>query len=179
MGTPFTRPKAPAALSLSDAAVLGALGEGPAHGFKLAALFAKGGELGMVWTVQRPQIYRALEHLCAHGLARTAGQEASESGPPRLVYALTQTGEGALTGWLDTPVTHLRDARSELLLKLVFLERRQSDPAPLLTAQMEHFRDVQRAYETRLGTARGAEQLALEWRLEAVGAALRFLEKRV
>jgi len=165
-------------LSLSDAAVLAALGEGPAHGFKLAALFAKRGELGTVWTVQRPQIYRALERLCAHGLARSAGREASETGPPRLLYALTQAGREALTSWLDTPVTHLRDARSELLLKLIFLERRRDDPARLLAAQEEHFRNVQLEYETRLNTAQGAERLALHWRLEAVGAALRFLAGR-
>lgn len=159
--------------------MLAALGEGPAHGFRLATLFAKRGELGTIWTVQRPQVYRALEHLCAHGLARTAHQEAGEGGPPRLVYALTGVGEGALTRWLDLPVTHLRDVRSELLLKLVFLKRRQRDPTPLLSAQIAHFRNVRRVYEARLSTARGAEQLALEWRLEAVGAALRFLEDRM
>lgn len=76
-------------LSLTDRAVRAALGEGAAHGFKLAALFAKDGELGTVWTVQRPQVYRALEHLELRGLAYTTGHEPGAGGPPRLEYILT------------------------------------------------------------------------------------------
>lgn len=164
-------------LSLTDHAVLAALGEGPAHGFRLAALFAKRGELGTIWTVQRPQVYRALERLELQGLAHTTGHEPGEGGPPRLLYALTRAGKETLTFWLETPVTHLRDARSELLLKLVFLERQQRDAAPLVREQIDHFRTVQRDYDARLEGATGAERMALHWRLEAVGAALRFLER--
>lgn len=162
-------------LSLTDQAVLAALGEGPAHGFKLAAMFSKRGELGTVWTVQRPQVYRALEHLTTKGLAETVSQEASESGPPRLLYALTEAGKRALGTWLSTPVTHLRDLRSELLLKLIFLERAQGNAALLIGAQTTHLKTLEREYTTRLRTARGAERLALHWRLEALAAALRFL----
>ena len=165
-------------LSLSDHAVLAALGEGPAHGFRLAGLFAKGGELGGVWAVGRPQVYRALGRLGAVGYARVAEHTASESGPPRSVYALTESGEAALRAWLETPVAHLRDARSELLLKLVFSERAGHDPKPLLDAQTEHFGRVRDGYRARLEIAAGAERLALEWRLAAVEAALRFLSER-
>ncbi len=165
-------------LSLSDLAVLAALGEGPAHGFRLAALFAKDGDLGTIWTVQRPQVYRALEHLEHRGLARTVGYEPGEGGPPRLLYVLTEAGEHTLASWLRTPVMHLRDTRSELLLKLSFTKRQQGDTHPLVQAQLAHFRSVQRDYETRLEVARGAERLALEWRVEVVRAALRFLEQR-
>lgn len=164
-------------LSPSDWAVLAALGEGAAHGFKLAAMFAKRGDLGTVWTVQRPQVYRALEHLERAGLAESVGHEPG-GGPPRLRYALTRAGREALNTWLNTPVTHLRDTRSELLLKLTFLERARRDAAPLLSAQTARFRAVQRDYEARRAAARGAERLALEWRLEALAAALRFLEGR-
>lgn len=165
-------------LSLSDHAVLAALGEGPAHGFRLAGLFAKRGELGGVWAVGRPQVYRALERLERLGYARIAEQVASGSGPPRSVYALTQAGEAALRGWLSAPVAHLRDARSELLLKLVFSERRDLDPGPLLKAQRAHFERVRDGYRARLEAAAGAERLALEWRLASVGAALEFLAGR-
>lgn len=165
-------------LSLSDLAVLAALGEGPAHGFRLAALFARGGELGGVWTVQRPQVYRALERLTGLGHAHIVEQAVSDTGPPRSVYALTEGGSAALSGWLVTPVAHLRDARSELLLKLIFLGRGGYDPEPLLTAQTRHFEGAREAYAARLETASGAERLALEWRLVTVEAALAFLAGR-
>lgn len=165
-------------LSLSDYAVLAALGEGPAHGFRLAGLFAKGGDLGGVWTVQRPQVYRALERLERLGHARVVEQIASESGPPRSVYTLTDTGKAALNAWLERPAPHLRDARTELLLKLAFLERRGLDPEPLLTAQTAHFRRIRDEYRARLEHATGAERLALEWRSVMAEAAREFLAKR-
>ncbi len=165
-------------LSLSDYAVLAALGEGPAHGFRLAGLFAKGGDLGGMWTVGRPQIYRALERLAGLGYVRVAEHVVSESGPPRSVYALTEAGEAALNAWLEHPALHLRDARNELLLKLVFLERRALDPEPLLTAQTAHFRRIRDDYRARLEHATGAERLALEWRSVMAEAALKFLAER-
>lgn len=165
-------------MSLSDWAVLAALAERPTHGFRLAALFAKRGELGTVWTIQRPQVYRALEHVGARAFTEASGTELGNSGPPRLRYAVTRKGQEAANDWFQTPVTHLRDARSELLLKLVFLERSGANPEPLLKAQLELFRRVQRDYETRLAASSGAERLALEWRLETIQAALRFLERR-
>ncbi len=165
-------------MSLSDWAVLAALAEEPTHGFRLASLFAKRGELGTVWTVQRPQVYRALEHVGARAFAYAIGTEAGDAGPPRTRYAPTEQGREAVESWLLTPVMHLRDARSELLLKLVFLERSEADPEPLLKVQLELFRQVQRDYQTRLATSSGAEQLALEWRLEIIQAALRFLKRR-
>ena len=165
-------------LSLSDYAVLAALGEGPAHGFRLAGLFAKGGDLGGVWTVQRPQIYRALLRLEGLGYTRVVEQTSSESGPPRSVYALTGAGEAALNAWLEHPALHLRDARNELLLKLAFLERRGLDPEPLLTAQTAHFGRIRDDYRARLEHATGAGRLALEWRSVMAEAALEFLAAR-
>lgn len=165
-------------LSLSDYAVLAALGEGPAHGFRLAGLFAKGGDLGGVWTVQRPQVYRALERLAGLTYVYVGEHIASESGPPRSVYALTEAGKAALNVWLEQPVPHLRDARNELVLKLAFLERRGLTPEPLLTAQTAHFRRIRDDYRVRLEHATGAERLALEWRSVMAEAALEFLATR-
>lgn len=165
--------------TLSDWAVLAALAEEPAHGFRLAALFAKGGELGTVWTIQRPQVYRALGHLETWELAETAGVEPGDAGPPRLRYAATKQGQEAIARWRVTPVNHLRDARSELLLKLVFLERQRLEPKALITAQLARFYEIQHDYETRLRDTKGAERLALEWRLETARAALSFLERQL
>lgn len=165
--------------TLSDWAVLATLTEEPTHGFRLAALFAKDGDLGTVWTIQRPQIYRALEHLETWEWAETVGTEPGDAGPPRLRYAATPLGRETVERWRVTPVIHLRDARSELLLKLVFLERQRREPEPLITAQIVRFRAVQQEYETRLAKTEGAERVALEWRLETARAALTFLERQL
>lgn len=167
-----------AKLTLSDWAVLAALTEKPAHGFRLAALFAKRGELGTIWTVQRPQVYRALEHLESWELAEAAGLEPGDAGPPRTRYTASQQGQEAVVQWRATPVLHLRDARSELLLKLAFLERSGLETQPLIRAQLAHFDGVREDYQARLDTAVGTERLALEWRLGSIGAAIHFLERR-
>lgn len=166
-------------LSTGDWAVLAYLSEGPAHGFKLAAAFSRDGELGPVWTLQRPQVYRAIEHLEVRGFVHAVKREPGDNGPPRTLYALTGTGRDGFAAWLDAPTQHLRDGRSELLLKLIFTERHRLDPGPLLRAQHRHFSGVLEVYQARLERADEPERLALEWRTAAARAALAFLERRL
>lgn len=133
----------------------------------------------MVWTVQRPQVYRALNRLEALGFAEVAQHEVGEGGPPRLLYRLSVAGHEALERWLFTPVEHLREGRSELLLKVVFLERGGHDPAPLLVAQRQLFAEILTRYRARLSSATGAEATALAWRTEMASAALAFLDHQL
>jgi hypothetical protein len=49
------------------------------------------------------------------------------------------SGGSSRTRRLRQPVERVRDARSLLMLKLLFLTRREADLAPLLTAQRERF----------------------------------------
>ncbi len=168
-----------ARLSIGDMAVLACLGEGATHGFRLAAMFAPDGEFGPVWTLRRPQVYRALEHLEARGLAHTLRQEAGAGGPPRTLFAPTERGRQALRAWLATPVERLRHGRNDLVLKLIFLERRGDDPTPLLLAQRERFERVLETYRRRLADVAGPESVALAWRVAAARAALAFLEERL
>jgi hypothetical protein len=51
----------------------------------------------------------------------------SEAGPQRTILEATAPGGDALAGWLDQPVEHVRDTRSLLMLKPLFLSRRQAD----------------------------------------------------
>ena len=97
------------------------------------------GEVGRVWSVRRPLVYRAVETLTSMGLVRPAATVPSRSGPQRTVLEATPNGKRALTRWLRQPVAHVRDARSLLMLKLLFLTRREADLEPLLIAQREHF----------------------------------------
>ena len=125
----------PERLTTGEWAVLSLVGEGPTHGFAVARAMAPGGEVGRVWAMRRPLVYRTLEQLEARDLTRIAGTEASATGPPRTLIESTDEGARKVGEWLREPVEHLRDARSELMLKLLFLDRRSADPAPLLEAQ--------------------------------------------
>ena len=126
-------------LGAGEWAVLALLAEQPTHGFAVARAMSPEGEIGKVWTMRRPLVYRAIDLLTEDGFVRAAGTEPSSSGPRRMLVEATPAGRRALTGWLAEPVEHVRDARSLLMLKLLFLARGDVDQAPLLTAQRKRF----------------------------------------
>src|SRR6185312_17466352 len=126
-------------LTAGEWAVLALLAEEPSHGFALARAMAPDGEVGRIWSVPRPLVYRAIETLKARELVRPAGTVASPAGPQRTVLQAMPNGKRTVTRWLRTPVEHVRDARTLLMLKLLFLARRKADPNPLLSAQREVF----------------------------------------
>ena len=132
-------PRSRSDLTAGEWAVLALLAEEPSHGFAIARVMAPAGEVGRVWAVRRPLVYRAAETLTRMDLVRPTGTEASRTGPQRTVLAATPAGKRAVTRWLKTPVEHVRDGRSLLMLKLLFLARRGADATPLLTAQRDVF----------------------------------------
>lgn len=162
--------------SLNDWGVLALLAERPAHGFQLAKAFAKDAELGQVWTIQRQQVYRALEHLERSGWVRSVREEESRSGPPRTVHAVSESGRRAVDAWLAQPVGRLRDVRHTLLLKLTFLERAGREATPLLRAQRRLADEMVASCERRSAGATARERIVLAWRLESARALARFLD---
>jgi DNA-binding PadR family transcriptional regulator len=157
-------------------AVLALLCEQPTHGFAVARAMAPDGEIGKIWSVRRPLVYRAIDILFEVGFARPTGTVPSPSGPRRTVVEATPAGRDALESWLALPVGHVRDARSLLMLKLLFLSRRDQALAPLLSAQREAFQSqAQRLTVTALA-ADGFDRVLVRWRLEATTAAIRFIE---
>lgn len=123
--------------SLGEWAVLGLLAREPAHPFALSRHLGPGGALGRVLTVRRPLVYRAIGRLETDGLVSPDRVEPGDSGPDRTVYDITPAGRRALDRWLDEPVTHVRDLRLGLLLKLALLRRAGRPVVPLITAQQE------------------------------------------
>lgn len=164
------------ALSLSEWLVLCLICEQPAHGFALAGLLGRGGTLGQIWRVPKPVIYRGLQHLETLGLVSTVGEQATSQGPVRSVVAATPAGQSAVQRWLLTPVSHARDVRSELLVKLALIDRAGSDPEPLVAAQYAQLVPIAQALEGRLAAAAGFERTLLLWRYETMSATLRFLD---
>ena len=169
----------PDQLTTGEWAVLALVDEGATHGFAVARSMAPGGEVGRVWSMRRPLVYRTLEVLEGLELTQTAGTEASTAGPQRTLVEPTGEGRQRVAGWLAEPVEHVRDARSELLLKLLFLDRRDSDPAPLLAAQRERFHAHERQLRATLGEADGFARTLALWRVENTAAAVRFVDALV
>jgi DNA-binding PadR family transcriptional regulator len=163
-------------LTPSDWAVLALVAEEPTHGFAIARALEPDGEVGRIWSVRRPLVYRALDLLKADGCLEDGGT-AGGAGPRRQVVTITPGGTTVLRRWLREPVAHVRAARSERLLKLLFLERRGEEPARLLTAQQAAFAATLGRLDARHAAAEGFERTALLWRVETTRAALRFVEQ--
>ena len=154
-------------LTAGEWALLALLDEEPAHGFALARAMATGGEVGRVWDMRRPLVYRALETLQRLALVRPVATLRSDSGPQRTILEPTPEGRRLVSEWLRRPVEHVRDARSLLMLKLLFLSRRRADPEPLLHRSARALRRAGRAAPG--GRRRGGR---LRSRSAAVAAAL-------
>jgi PadR family transcriptional regulator AphA len=166
-------------LLLGDWAVLGLVAEQPAHGYALAQVLAPDGELGRIWTLPRPLVYRALGKLADAGLVAPAGAEPGVRGPRRERIACTAAGRAALERWLGAPVPHLRDARAALLLKLALLDRAGRDPLPLLEAQRAAFTPLLAAQRRRLRDADGFDRTVARLRYESARGIERFLRAAI
>jgi DNA-binding PadR family transcriptional regulator len=150
--------------------------EAPSHGFAIARITAADGELGHVWRVPKPVIYRALQRLETLQLVATVEVQPSNAGPARSMVAATGQGSRAVAGWLAKPVSHNRDIRSELLVKLALLERTGADPGPLLAAQENQLRPVAEGLQEQLSSATGFDRTLILWRYETITGTLRFLD---
>jgi DNA-binding PadR family transcriptional regulator len=163
-------------LTIGEWAVLALVDEGPTHGFSVARTMAAGDEVGRVWTMRRPLVYRTLEILEGRELTRTAGVEPSTSGPQRTLVETTPEGKRLVAEWRLLPIERLRDARSALMLKLLFLDRRGLDPAPLLEAQRVQLVQLEAELRATLAEAAGFARTLALWRVENASAAIRFVE---
>jgi DNA-binding PadR family transcriptional regulator len=145
--------------------------EGPTHGWALAALLAPDGEVGRIWSLSRPLTYRALDQLLDAGLVARKGSEPGR-GRERTIVAATPAGRRRNRRWLDQPVAHLRDVRTELLVKLELRRRAGLPLAPLLEAQQEAFAPL---VERLASTDASGDDLVALWRRESAGTVDRFL----
>lgn len=129
-----------------------------------------------MWALSRPLVYRALDQLVETGLIEKGAVEPSERGPHRTSIRATARGRRMVRRWLTEPVEHVRDVRSLLMLKLLFIERSGLDPTPLLAAERELLAPVAAVLEQRERVVTGFERTLVQWRLESTRAVLRFLD---
>jgi tRNA (adenine37-N6)-methyltransferase len=168
--TPRTEP------SLPEWAALGLLCERSAHGWAIAQALGADGDVGQVYSCTRPLVYRALTQLREAGLVEVRGTVASGVGPSRTTLGATRRGRKAFLRWRGSVVEHVRDLRSELMLKLLFHDRAGVDPAPLLGEQALALARTERSLERQLGSAGGFDRTLVLWRLSVGRAALSFVE---
>lgn len=168
---------AEASLSLAEWVVLCLVAEGTTHGFAVAALAGPDGDVGRVWRLPRPVVYRALGRLRDAGLITESGVERSTYGPARTLVEATPDGAAAARRWLTRPVAHVRDVRSELLVKLALLDRAGIDPAGLLTAQRRTLEPIVTALRDARDQADGFDRTLAAWRYETAVATVAFLDE--
>ena len=121
--------------TLAEHACLTLVVQGVSHGWALGSLLTPDGELGRVFTLSRPLTYRAVDGLGAQRLVRR--KEPTGGTRDRATLSPTAAGRRASAAWLDTPVSHVRDVRVELVLKLMLRRRAGLPVAPLASAQLE------------------------------------------
>ncbi len=88
----------------------------------------------------------------------------------------TRSGRREVDRWLREPAVHVRDLRSDLMLKLLFLSRRGADASELLAKQQAALHPVVEGLEDAAAGADGFDRLLYLWRLESARAALRFVQ---
>jgi DNA-binding PadR family transcriptional regulator len=143
----------------------------PRHGWALHEELAPDGEIGRAWTLSRQLVYRAIDSLVDAGLVRRAAPK-DGGGADRVVITATAAGKRTAAAWLETPVEHLRDARTELVLKVMLRERFGLPVAPFITAQRATFEPLIAAIEKS-----PAVTPVDMWRRESASSVKRFLTR--
>jgi PadR family transcriptional regulator AphA len=145
--------------------------QGVGHGYDLARHFAPDGSIGAVLTHSRPVVYRAIKQLESMGLV-TSREAVGVRGQLKWTLACTATGRRAARAWLTSPVDHLRDMRSDFLVRILLLQRVGEDTSDFVRIQ----RSVLDARTTQILANPTRDPVSL-WRREQVRAALRFLDE--
>lgn len=161
-------------LLLGEWACLGIVYPAPIHGFAVAARLKPDADIGRVWSMSRALTYRSLDQLTARGYLRPAGEEPGIAGGQRTLLAATRSGRAQLRSWISRPVEHLRDVRSELLLKLVLAPWCDVEVTELLHRQTDVV--VRMVHDFDALVARDPRDVVIRWRAESAHAVLRFVE---
>lgn len=142
----------------------------PRHGWALQRELSPDGAIGRAWSLSRQLTYRAIDSLVEDGLARR-GTPRDGGGADKVVLTATARGRRHAMAWLEEPVAHLRDVRTELLVKLMLREHLGLDNGSFLASQRAVFAPLIDAVERT--PDRG---VVGTWRRENADAVRRFLD---
>jgi hypothetical protein len=108
------------------------------------------------------------------GSPPTVERQPSKSGPHRTLLRVTPEGTAAVARWLSEPVERVRDARSLLLLKLLFLHRYELSTGGLLRGQRSRLHDQYEALVAARDPTEGFDRSLVQWRLPNTMAVLAY-----
>jgi len=143
----------------------------PRHGWAIHEQLSPSGDIGHAWTLSRQLVYRAIDTLVEDGLVKRATPK-DGGGADKVVISPTAAGKRTAMKWLDSPVTHLRDVRTELVLKVMLREKMKLPLASFLTAQHEIFDPL----IASINKDASASPVNL-WRKESANAVKRYLSR--
>lgn len=162
-----------------DETILGLLAVQPRHGYELLECFRSTDQLGRVWSLSTSQIYAVLKRLERLGLI--AGREViPDNAPSRMEYTLTETGAQRLHAWLNDPrpAASIRRIRVEFLSRLYIARQLGLPTGVLIRSQREAC--IARAAQLTAERDRAEgeiDRLALDWQINQLEAALRWLAR--
>ena len=163
-------------LLLGEWACLGILEHGRAHGYDVAMRLGPDGDIGRVWSMSRPMTYRSLDQLEQRGAIKSVSEEPGLAGGNRTILGPTRRGRTMLRRWLVEPAEHLRDVRTELLLKLVLCDLLGVSTGALLAEQRERFTPLAAALRRSTRRRQSIDPVEV-WRDESSRAVLRFIDR--
>jgi PadR family transcriptional regulator AphA len=141
----------------------------PRHGWAIHEELAPTGEIGRAWTLSRQLVYRAIDTLVEDGLVKRATPK-DGGGADKVIISATALGKRANAKWLDTPVTHLRDVRTELVVKIMLREKFGLVLSPFIDSQRKVFDPLIAAIN-----ADTSDSPVNVWRKESANAVARYL----
>ena len=157
-------------LGLAEHVCLALIADRDTHGWAIVKLLAPEGEIGRVWSLSRALTYRAIDGLVTKAMV-TRDTSSSQPKTDRATLIVTEIGRSENIEWLDRPVEHLRDVRTELLVKITLRTRARMNNGTLLAAQQHTFAPTIDALTTGTDT-----DLIDVWRRENARAVRRFLD---
>lgn len=142
--------------------LLALLAEEPMHAYRMQRLIKSRRKDDVVNVARSNSVYQSIERLLRDGLIEVHEKLAAETGPARIVYALTGDGRDALTRWMDaalaTPAREFPEFRAVLAVLAI------TGP-DLVRARLE---ERVRALEAALAEAGRESAAAQEWGLPRV-----------
>ena len=143
----------------------------PRHGWAIHEELSPTGDIGRAWTLSRQLVYRAIDTLVEDGLVKRAVPK-DGGGGDKVIISPTAAGKRLTKEWLDSPVTHLRDVRTELVLKVMLREKLELPLAPFLSLQDAIFDPLITAINKD-----ASDSPVNLWRKESANAVKRYLSR--
>ncbi len=145
------RPRSPLAMVL-----LALLAEEPMHAYRMQRLIKTRRKDDVVNVARSNSVYQSIERLLRDGLIEVHEKLVADTGPARIVYALTGAGRDALRRWMDaalaTPAREFPEFRAVLAVLAItgpdLVRDRLAERATALEAVLEQAeRDAANAQE--------------------------------